>query len=398
MTTYANPFHPAPGASPPFLGGREAELAAIRDAVSRLEARSAPVPMAFLGLRGLGKTVLLNEVRRRTPDALHLAVEVETGVPLHALIRDAIESLQRRLEKPSQRLLKGIRTALQLLPSPEYDLPHGGGAVRLASVSADEQHDPVNRSLGSAIEHLREGAMAVHRPLVITVDEIQDVDVPGFRTLAARVHQAASTDFPILFACAGLPESRKTLTALRTYARTRWERFDLAFLTRAETAEAIRVPLQATRVTIDDAALDLLTAECAGYPYFIQKYASAAWNERSGSTITLEDARAAVALTRPQIDKLFYADEFASLTERERKFCKALADLGEGPQALGDVAHAFNVPSASISSLRGNLLKKGVIYSPAPGKVEFRMPLADRYIREHSNEFAFRPKGPRLAL
>lgn len=399
MPTLANPFHPAPGASPPFLSGREAEVAAIHDAAARLRDSSPAAPMVFLGLRGLGKTVLLNKVRNDTPGALHLAVEVETGVPLHAVMRDAMDGLRRRLEGRSQRVVRALSAAMRVLPNPQFELPHNAGAIRLTAPAGEgDDAAPTQPTLARAIDLLYEAAADAKTHVVITIDEIQDVDVAGLRTIASRVHQSASTKSPMLLACAGLPEAQQTIQALRTYARTRWERFDLRFLTRAQTAEAIRIPLRNANVAIEDAALDILVAESAGYPYFVQRYASAAWNERKGKVIRLQDVNEAIRLTRPQIERKFYAEEFASLTDRERAFCKILAALGEGPQRLGDVANAFGKESSQISSIRTNLLRKGILFSPSSGKVEFRMPLADRYVREHDAEFTIKPKIRPLSL
>lgn len=381
----ANPFQPAPGATPPLLVGRAAERASIRDACDRVARGSAPTPIAFVGLRGLGKTVLLNRIREQTLDGVHLHVEVEPGVALVSSIRSALDTILASVTPTVKRVAKAIESALRYLPMPSLELPGGAGAVTLAAPA--EQPVPEQRQpLSQAIQALNEAVASAHKYLVITVDEVQDIDIAGFRSLVACVHRSAGSPSPILLACAGLPEAHETFRKLRTYAK-RWDRFDLQFLTRAETIEAIRTPIRAAGASIADDAIDLLAEESAGYPFFVQKYASAVWNHHRGNKILLSDVQAIVPEVRALVERLFYADDLDRLSPRERMFCKALADLGEGPHALGEVAAAFGVPSSAVSSIRSNLIKKGVVFVPSSGMLEFRMPLAERYVREHASLF-----------
>lgn len=381
----ANPFQPAPGATPPLLVGRAAELASIRDACDRVARDSAPTPIAFVGLRGLGKTVLLNVVREHTRDGVHLHVEIEPGISLASSVRSALDTLLASVTPAVKRVAKAIESALRYLPMPSFELPGRVGAITLTTPA--EQTEPEHRQpLSQAIQALNDAVASAHKYLVITVDEVQDVDVVGFRSLVACVHRSAGSRRPILLACAGLPETHETFRKLRTYAK-RWDRFDLGFLSRAETIEAIRTPIREAGASIEDAAIDVLADESAGYPFFVQKYASAAWNHHRGTKILLSDVQAIVPDVRALVERLFYADELDRLSPRERAFCKALADLGEGPHALGEIAAAFGVPSSAISSIRSTLIKKGVVFVPSSGMLEFRMPLADRYVREHASLF-----------
>jgi predicted ATPase len=379
-----NPFQPAPGASPPILVGRAAEVSSIEDACERVARSSAPTPLVFLGLRGLGKTVLLNEVRSRTPGGVQLRLEVEKNASLTRSIHSAIALLQRTIEPGSRRFGKAIESALRHIPLPSYELPHDMGSVTLTA-SAEEM-DPQTLPVGRAIAELAEAVAALKRYLVITVDEVQNADIVAFQSLVAVVHQRAGTANPILLASGGLPEAATVLDRLHTYVK-RWDRFELDFLTRAETVEAIRVPLSQAGVTIEDDALDLVVSESAGYPFFVQKYASTVWNRHRGKTITLADVDAALPGVRAMVEKTYYADEFRDLSPRERLFCKILASLGPGAHQLGRIADELGVKSSAISSIRGNLIKKGIVFAPSSGMIAFRMPLADRYVRDHASFF-----------
>ncbi len=314
--------------------------------------------------------MLLNELRARTAGGLHLQIEVEREVPLATSMRHAITALNESVEPLPRRLGKAFAQALRFVPMPSFELPHDSGAV----------------TLGQALATLNHAASAARAYLVVTVDELQYADALGLRSLVTRVHQSAGSDSPILFACAGLPEATKILKELPTYTQ-RWDHFELGFLTRSEAAAAVRVPIERAGATIDDDALDVIVEEGAGYPAFIQRYASAAWNHHKGKTITLQDALETIPMVRAMVEKLFYADGFAGLSARERLFCKVLADLGPGAHELGAVSGALGVASATISSVRTNLIKKGIVFSPSSGTIAFRIPLADRYIRTHASFF-----------
>jgi len=399
-----NPFQPAPGATPPALVGRDAELVSIEDALDRAQRSSNPTPLAFIGLRGLGKTVLLHRIANESmKSALHLAVEAEPGVPLVSSFREAMQLLRERDKPLKKRLGDAFDVALRHIPLPTFELPGAAGSVSLHAPESAPK--PEELPLGQALMTFNTAAHDVKKFLVISVDEVQDADLASLRTVVARVNQTAGTYAPILFACAGLPQSRDILRTLRTYT-TRWDIFDLEFLTRAECVEAIRKPLTDVGVTIEDGAVDLLVRESAGYPFFVQKYASAVWNKHRGGTITLRDAESTVPGVRKLVEKTLYGSAFATLTAREIAVALAVADLGPGAHALGDVARSLSTTSDTLGSIRSNLIKKDILFVPSSGMVQFRMPLADRYVIEHRDALeskdviAFRqgiaqPKGSR---
>jgi len=384
MVLPPNPFQPAPGATPPALVGRDAEVIAIEDALDRATRGSQPTPMAFVGLRGLGKTVLLHRIAQDSMrTALHLAVEAEPGVSLVSSFREAMHLLRERDKPLKKRLGDAFDVALRHLPLPSFELPGSMGSVSLQAPESGSKLE--DNPLGQALMTFNRAAHEVNKFLVITVDEVQDADVASLRTVVARVNQSTGTKEPILFACAGLPQSRDILRALRTYT-TRWDIFDLEFLTRAECVEAIRKPLTAVGITIEDRAVDLLVQESAGYPFFVQKYASAAWNKHRDSTITLRDAEATVPGVRKLLEKTLYGSAFAGLTAREVAVALAVAELGPGAHALGNVAKSLGTTSDALGSIRSNLIKKDVLFVPSSGMLQFRMPLADRYVLEHRDD------------
>jgi hypothetical protein len=380
----SNPFQPAPGASPPELVGRSSELAAIWDATERAKSGSVPTPLVFTGLRGIGKTVLLTRlIDSAGAHAVPIRLEVESEVPLSDVVQDAIARLLPTLRSVPKKLLAAVDAALRLVPKLNYELPNELGALSLEAPADDRApHLP----LRTAIESLNAAVSSIGRFLVITIDEIHDADIASLRTIAAGVHQSAASGNPILLACAGLPQTVEVIAKLRTYAH-RWDRFELDLLRGPEVAQAIRLPIERNGATIDRAALDLLIEQCAGYPFFVQKYASAAWTAHRGRSITLADVERVVPGVRAGIEKAFYRDAFDDLSPRERMLVIALADLGPGAHELRAVSGALGVGSMALGSIRTRLIKKGVVFAPRAGYLQFRIPLAERYVADHREAY-----------
>jgi hypothetical protein len=397
MPNDANPFQPAPGAIPPFLAGRESEMVAIEDAIARFHEGSAPTPLIFTGLRGLGKTVLLHEVHRLAPDSVHLALEVERDASLGVIVREGIERVRAQLQSPARKAAAALADAVRTLPTIGFELPGGVGSIRLEAPEEAEELAPPG-SVGFAIDALNDAVASTRKRLVITLDELQAADVADVRSIVAAVHRSVSGKAKILFAAAGLPETNDLLHKLPTYVRSRWDRFNLEFLTRAESAQALRVPLQGAGVSITPDAVDAMVEESGGYPYFLQKYGSAAWGERKGKTIDLAGAARAIERVRPILERQTFRDELDVLSKRERSFCYQLARLGPGAHELAAVTAGLGLKSSQAGSMRSQLIKKGVIFNPMPGMVQFRMPLTERYILKHAAEFDLPLQTPGFRL
>jgi hypothetical protein len=382
-----NPFQPAPGASPPVLVGRESEEAFIDEAVSRAARRSAPTPLAILGLRGLGKTALLNTLAHRVrDDAVHLALEVQHGVPLALTLTSALQQLEKRLRPLSRRLGKAVEDALAVVPMPSFELPHDLGELTLkAPRSKDES--TVDAPVEQAIEALNDAVHKHRRFLAVTIDEVHNADPASLRSVVSAVHRSASSMTPILLACAGLPQTYTLLEKMPTYVK-RWDISELTFLTRSEAIVGIREPAEQLGVAVGDDVVDLIVGEAGGYPYFLQKYASAAWRHAGERTWTMSDElRTTVDATRASLERTYYANALMPLPLRERVLLVGLAELGAGPHQLAELADHLGIPSAAaMGSTRARLIKKEILFVPYPGAVQFRIPLTDRYILNHKDE------------
>ncbi|MBV9103424.1 MAG: hypothetical protein JO060_07515, partial [Candidatus Eremiobacteraeota bacterium] len=166
----------------------------------------------------------------------------------------------------------------------------------------------------------------------------------------------------------------------------------IGLLSEKETKDAIAIPARALGVTVETAALRRLLAETAGYPFFIQEYASAAWLQHHGDRVTGADVEASAPGVRKILEDSYYDNRFRRLTPRECEYVLAMASLGPGPHSVGEIAAALQGTSEGLSSVRNQLIKKDVVFVPAGGMLEFRMPLTERYVERHRDELERRAR------
>jgi hypothetical protein len=345
-------------------------------------------PAVFVGLRGMGKTALLRRCLSiaRDDGAVVVAIEASGSAPMAEAIADGIGEVKRdvSITERVRSVVKGLRSAL---PSASFDLPNDMGKIELAL------RDPSQRApVRTALDDLNDVVRRRDRYLVIAIDEIQEANLDDLRDVVIFVHAAAGTPRPVAFFGAGLTNSAAHLHEARTYTE-RWRYPRLGRLDRNDTIAAISVPAEKQGVKFSEDALELLVAETAGYPFFIQEYASVVWTFTEGPTIDIGDIEGRIAGVRTDLDEQFYAPRFARLTDRECAYALALASLGEGAHPVNDVAHALGARSSSVSSIRNQLIKKDVIFASGPGVVEFRMPLTDRFIERNRSAIERRARG-----
>ena len=375
-----NPFRPAPGSLPPALAGRTPEVSAVYHAASLTASGGAAQPIVFTGLRGMGKTALLRRCVNEASDAgaVVLYAEASRETRVTAALRRSLEHAKTRYRSLPEKLKSAFDATIATLPKTTLELPHDAGAISLEAHAHAEEHEP----LIEALETLNVALRRHDRFLAFAIDELQDGAVDDLRVIVRFVHLTAGSDQPALLLGAGLPDTPGHLHAVRTYTE-RWRFFRIGLLDAAETVEAIAEPATALGVTIEDEALERLVVETGGYPYFIQDYASAVWTVHRGDRITLADVEAVAPGVRRQLETTFYEERFNRLTPRELRYALALADLGDGVHASGDVARRLGTTSEALSSTRTQLVKKDVVFAPYPGSLQFRMPLTDRYVERN---------------
>lgn len=370
-----NPYRPQPGGDPPLLVGRDAEVQTVETMLASAREGGPMRPPVFVGLRGMGKTALLRRCMAlaREDGAVVVGIEATSATPMAKALAEGIGEAKRHVSLSARfrDAVEGIRKAL---PAAAFELPNDMGKIEL-DLRGTEEQTPLRR----ALEELNDAVRSRGSYLVLAVDEIQEASLDDLREVVMFVHAAAGTNRPVVFLGAGLTNSPAHLHDARTYTE-RWRYPRLDRVGPGETKAAISVPAAAQGVVFTSAALDILAAETAGYPFFIQEYASMVWAFTDGPIIDREDVERRVAGIRSELDEQFYAPRFARLTDRECAYAIALADLGEGPHTVNAIAGLFGARSADLSSIRNQLIRKELIFASGPGVVEFRMPLTEQYI------------------
>lgn len=387
MDPLENPFRPGAGAPPPALVGRDELIAKYEVALRRTLAGKPGKSMMPIGLRGVGKTVLLNRFHELARDeGLKVAfIEAPETGDLARLLAIRLRSILLELDQgPVSRVVK---RALGTLKSFSYNLPDGTSIsldVDAAAGQADSGvlSEDVTDLLVAAGEAANERGSGV----LLAIDEVQYLTGEELGALISAIHRTVQLSLPVILVGAGLPQLPGLAGNAKSYAERLFE-FPLIGSLDADDARAVlEIPASAQRVTFEKAALDQLIASSQGYPYFLQEWGYHVWNAASGSPISHDDVRLAAPDVQHQLDENFFLVRMDRLTPAEKRYLRAMAVLGAGPHRSGDIASELGVKVESVAPRRSGLIKKGMIYSPAHGDTAFTVPLFDDFLRRTADE------------
>lgn len=390
MDKNINPFNPGAGVSPPELAGRADVLETAETALERIKRGRHAKSLLILGLRGVGKTVLLNQIRERALATGYLAElqEAHDGTDLKQLLIPVLRRLLLRLDRTRhavESVKKGIRVLRSFI-----------GNVTV-SVSGSEWTLGVDPELGYADsgildDDLRdillatgEAARDAKVPVAILIDELQYLGKEELGALIRGMHAINQAGLPLVLFGAGLPQLAGQAGDAKSYAERLFDFPRLDALKPADAFKAIREPVEQEGCHITNEALDEIFARTRGYPYFLQEWGYTAWNLAQEDTITLADARGATTESIRKLDESFFRVRYDRTTPAEREYMRCLAELGEGPQRSSDVAAAMNRPLTSLGPVRDSLIRKGMIFSPEYGQIAFTVPLFDEFMRRTSS-------------
>jgi len=380
-----NPYTPGAGDRPRALVGRSDQLALAESVRSQLEAGYAANSLMYVGLRGVGKTVLLKEIADRLARAGWYApyLELRRGLAVDAALGAVADRFAAQL-RSGAKLTRRVRQLLRR----GGGLQALGSGVNVASNRPVPAYDDLAQVLATLAEAAREDGLGV----ALIVDELQAISLASLGALV-HVAQDLRDRLPFAFIGAGLPHLPSYIARAATYTeRFRYEPTDNLHDQEARTA--VLEPAAAEVVSWDDDALTKIVAVAAGYPYFLQLYAFEAWEAaaRAGAiqTITLADVEAGEPVAQRQIEAGIYGARFEGATEAERKYLFAMSDLMdvEGDRIRsGDVARVLNRGLSAVSPTRDALIRKGTVHAPEHGLLAFSIPGFQQYIvRRRSDE------------
>ena len=382
MDPLGNPYRPGAGTTPPALVGRDALIDQFGIAMRRTLGGRPDKSLMPIGLRGVGKTVLLN---RFTEFAQQEGYEVafieapESGsfaVLLAAKLRRVLLALA------NGPVSTAVNRALSVLKSFTLTLPDG------TSIRVDPDPLPGHADSGILTEDVTdllvatgEAARSRQKAVLIGVDEVQYLSPDELAAAIVAIHRTTQLDLPVMLVGAGLPQLPGLAGEAKSYAERLFEFPEIGPLPEKEARAALEVPAIQEGVEIHSEALDKIVVASAGYPYFIQEWGKHSWNVATDDAITPDDVDAAQPLVERGLDENFFRVRLDRLTPKEKEYLRAMAELGPGPHRSGDIALELGVRVESIAPRRSGLIKKGMIYSPAHGDTAFTVPLFDDFLR-----------------
>ena len=385
MDPRRNPFSPGAGSPPPELAGRDALIERAAVALDRIRDRRAARSIILYGLRGVGKTVLLGKIRRdaEARGLVTVAIESPEERSLPALLVSALRLALIKLSR-TEAAKQGVKRALRAI----------AGFAKLKAkfgdleVALDLEPEPgladsgdLDLDLAELLGAVGEAAAERETAIVLFIDELQYVPETQLAALIGALHAVNQRQLPVTMVGAGLPQLLGASGRAKSYAERLFEFVSIDRLDPGAAAEALQRPIEREGAAIEPDAIAEIVAQTLGYPYFLQEWGKHSWAVADASPITLADVRQAGIEALAELDDSFFRVRFDRLTPGEKRYLRAMADLGPGPHRSGDIAERLGRKVNTTAPIRNSLIGKGMLYSPAHGDTAFTVPLFDQYMR-----------------
>ena len=393
MDKINNPFSPGAGSPPPELAGRDGVLEQARVLFGRVLAKRPEKSLLLTGLRGVGKTVLLNEIERMALAAGYrcILVEAHEGKSLSVLLAPHLRRLLFDLDRiagAGDKARRGLAVLKSFI-----------GAIKIkvgeVDIGLDIEPEPgaadsgdLEIDLPSLFVAVAEAAQERGVAVAILIDEIQYFSATELSALIMALHKMQQRQLPLVLIAAGLPILPGLAGESKSYAERLFNFPVVGPLPEADAIKALQDPVRQVGESFEPAALQEIFRLTQGYPYFLQEWGYQAWNHALASPISLQVVQQSSALVSQRLDENFFRVRFDRLTPREKTFLRAMAELGAGPYRTGDVADTLRVKITTLGPVRASLIKKGMVYSPSHGDLAFTVPLFDRFMRRAMPVFA----------
>ena len=392
MDPIKNPFSPGAGAPPPELVGRDPILEQARILLGRIKQKRPEKSILLTGLRGVGKTVLLNEIERlaKADGYRTIVVEAHEDKPLGPLLAPYLRSLLFELDRiagAGDKVKRGLRVLRSFLGALQVTYKDITVGLDVDPEKGSADSGDLEIDLPNLFVAIAEAAEDRKCAVAVLIDEVQYFNQKELGALIMAMHKLQQRRLPLVLFGAGLPILAGLAGESKSYAERLFSFPDVGALSEEDSAKALREPAQASGVAFQAQALKEVFRLTKGYPYFLQEWGYQAWNLATTSPITLQVVKNATAKVIPRLDQDFFRVRFDRLTPSERNFLRAIAELGPGAHRTGDIADVLGVKVTSLGPVRAKLIKKGMIYSPAHGDMAFTVPLFDEFMIRAIPEF-----------
>ena len=386
MDPRLNPFAPGAGTPPPELAGRDDLLERAAVALDRIRAGRSARSFILYGLRGVGKTVLLNRMRQdaeaRGIATVRMEVPEERSLP--ALLIPALRATLLRLSRGEglrDALLQGMRALAGFTKALKVKYQDIEFSIDVDPETGLADSSDLDTDLTDLLVTLGKAARERSTAIVLFIDELQYVPEEQLAALIAALHSASQEQLPITMVAAGLPQLVGRAGDAKSYAERLFEFAQLDRLDDDDARNALIVPALKEGVAFNPDATSEILRQTSGFPYFLQEWGKHSWDVADASPIALGDAQRATTAALAELDASFFRVRFDRLTPAQKRYMRAMAELGPGPHRSGDVAHVLERKVTTVAPLRNALIAKGMIFSPAHGDTAFTVPLFDTFMK-----------------
>jgi AAA ATPase domain len=386
MDPIRNPYSPGAGAPPPELAGRDRVREQLHIAIARLRTGKSSKSVMMVGLRSVGKTVLLDKMRLDAESSGIFTVRAETpeNRSLPALLAPQLRQALLRLSKveaAKEVSLRGLRALAGFAKSLKikYNDIEVGFDVDPEPGLAD--NGDLEGDLSALLEQVGRSAKAAETAVVLYLDEVQYLQQDQFAALISALHRCAQLNLPVTVVGAGLPQLRGLAGQAKSYAERLFDFPTIGPLGAPEARLAIEKPANDENVVFNEDAVAEILTQTRGYPYFLQEWGKHSWDVATQSPITLANVQDATQQAIAALDESFFRVRFDRLTPAEKRYLRAMSELGPGPHRSGDIAFEAGKSVSTLAPLRQSLILKGMIWSPSHGDTAFTVPLFDEFMK-----------------
>ncbi len=396
MDPVRNPYAPGAGNPPPELAGRKDILEIATTAVQRIGSGRPTQSIILVGLRGVGKTVLLNRIEQLASDEKFITIFIEAheGKSLPELLIPGLRSALFKLSAvhtAKETARRGLRVLKSFLGGLKISVEGIDVGIDPETGSADS--GDIEADLPELVLSVANAAKNAKKAIIVLVDELQYLSEKELSALIMSVHRTNQKNLPLLIVGAGLPQIIGLAGNSKSYAERLFKYPRVGALEKIDAISAIVSPAAAEGVNFSEEAVERILALTQRYPYFIQQWAYESWNVAADENIDRATVETATGLAVEELDRSFFKVRFDRCTPSEKNYMRALAEFGPGNQRSGEIAELLGVKSTSVAPTRSALIKKGMIYSPSHGDTAFTVPLFDEYMKRAMPNFTSKTKN-----
>ena len=386
MDSVANPYSPGAGTPPPELAGRDRLREDVRVAIARIRAGRVAKSVILVGLRGVGKTVLLDRLRLEAEGTgvLTVRAEVPENRSLPAVLAPQLRLVLLRLSREAQAkvlAVRGLRALAGLAKSLKLKYADLEVGLDFEPEAGLADNGDLEGDLATVLEQVGLAAKRAHTAVVLFIDELQYFKEDQFGAFIAALHRCAQGQLPVTMIGAGLPQLLALAGNAKSYAERLFYFPFLGELAGPEARLALEKPAADEDVYFEPDAVAEILRLTHGYPYFLQEWGKHSWEVAAQSPITLLDVEKASVVAVAALDESFFRMRFDRTTPKEKRYLRGMAELGLGPHRSGDIAAVLGRTVGNVAPMRQELINKGMIWSPAHGDTAFTVPLFDAFMK-----------------